>query len=306
MSGRSVNCLPRADAHYRRAARRCIETKETARREDNVRARLLRGTASSRSSLVEAKHCAKMAGRLEQTLSNDMPPRSLASARRMREHRINIASSLHQLIERSGLEATTVTLVSTRWTVAASSLPSIDPAALLNGVRSDFVRAGLDLSNGALFMAVDGAFERNRSLYQLHVNGLALGTAINAIEELRTLDKYRRVRSCTATTLPIYRPVVVSRSALTNLPSTLAYRLKHDWPCTWLPMDGSTNRSRNEQRIPEPYHSQWLLWMDRWELSDITLLMGMFVGKDGFTLTNGGNPAASGSLPMHQTRGRKR
>lgn len=291
MSRRSINCLPRADAEYRQAARRCIETEEAAQQEDTVRARLLRAVAASGSHMVNSEHCANMAAWLDQTASKGIPLRSRASARRMRQHRIDIASSLHQLIDRSGLEARTFTLVSSSWTVPASSLPSIDPNDLLNGVRSDFIRASVDLNNGALFMAIDGAFERNRSLYQLHVNGLALGTAIDAIDELRALDKYRRVESCTATTWPIYRPIVVSRQALTNLPSTLAYRLKHYWPCTWLPMDGSTNRSRSEQRIPEPYHSQWLLWMDRWELGDLTLLMGMFVGNGGFTLTNGRNPA---------------
>lgn len=299
MSRRTINCLPRADERYRRAVRCCIETKEAAKKEDATRARLLRTVAANGSRLVHAQYCTNMAAWLEQAAGNTTAVNSRASACRMRKHRIDIASSLHQIIDRSGLDAATFTLVSGSWTITASALPSIDPNDLLNGIRSDFIRAGVDLSNGALFMAIDGAFERNRSLYQLHVNGVALGTAIDAIEKLRALDKYRRIESCTATTLPIYRPIVLSRQALTNLPSTLAYRLKHYWPCTWLPMDGSTNRSRNEQRIPEPYHSQWLLWMDRWELSDLTLLMGMFVGKGSFTLTNGG-AESDGHLGKHR------
>ena len=280
--------LPKAPSKYRRAVRGEIETLEEARREDAFRARLLRAVVSNGSSLVDAEWCSNLAGWLDQYAESAIPLNSRASARRMREHRIDITSLLHKLIDSSGLQATTFTLVSSSWTVPAHSLLSLDPNDILNGIRSDFFRAGVDLSSGALFMAIDGAFERNRSLYQLHVNGLALGTAIAAIEKLRALNKYQRAESCTATTLPIYRPIVVCRQPLTNLPSTLAYRLKHYWPCAWLPMDGSTNRSRKEQRIPEPYHSQWLVWMDSWELSDLTLLMGMFVGANGLTLTNGG------------------
>lgn len=289
MARRSINRAPRADGRYRRAARRCIETPEAAHKEDITRARLLRAVASNGSSLVNAEWCSNLAAWLDQYAESAIPLNSRASARRMREHRIDIASLLHQLIDSSGLEATTFTLVSSSWTVPAHSLPSLDPNLILNGVRSDFIRARVDLSSGALFIAIDGAFERNRSLYQLHVNGLALGTAIAGIERLRALDKYQPSESCTATTLPIYRPIVVCRQPLTNVPSTLAYRLKHYWPCAWLPMDGSTNRSRKEQRIPEPYHSQWLIWMDSCELSDLTLLMGMFVGTNGLTLTNGSN-----------------
>lgn len=283
----SMDTLPRAPSKYRRAVRGAIETLEEARQEDAIRARLLRAVVSNGSSLNDSQWCSNLADWLDLYADSAIPLNSRASALRMREHRIDIASLLHQLIDSSGLQATTFTLVSSSWTVPAHSLPSLDPNDLLNGVRSDFIRARVDLSSGALFIAIDGAFERNRCLYQLHVNGLALGTAIAAIEKLRALDKYQRSKSCTATTLPIYRPIVVCRQPLTNLPSTLAYRLKHYWPCAWLPMDGSTNRSRKEQRISEPYHSQWLVWMDSWELSDLTLLMGMFVGGGGLTLTNG-------------------
>ena len=123
----SIDKLPRAPSKYRRAVRAAIETLEEARREDAIRARLLRTVVSSGSSLVDAEWCSNLADWLDLYAESALPLNSRASARQMREHRIDIASLLHRLIDSSGLRATTFTLVSSRWTVPAHSLPSHRP-----------------------------------------------------------------------------------------------------------------------------------------------------------------------------------
>jgi hypothetical protein len=274
------------EAIYRRAVRNAIESPDDARAEDAIRVRLLRAEAENGTWLIDRGDCLALAHRLERAAQGIAVPKTFASKTYMRRGRLKVGSSLYQLVDQSSLVSTTFTLVSPRWTILAECLPAIDPRDILHGVRSDLNRCGIDLSNGAVFMALDGEFERSRTLYQLHVNGLAFGSAISTLEKLRTLDKYKRVLERSSFKLPIYRPVVVRRAPLTNLASTLPYLLKPYWPSSWLASTGDKPRSRTDQRIPEPYHSQWLLWMDRWRVTDITLLMGMYAGADGLTFTN--------------------
>jgi len=52
-----------------------------------------------------------------------------------------------------------------------------------------------------------------------------------------------------------------------------------------MPKRGKRIRARRKQRIGEPHHSQALLWLNRWEIADLSLMVGLRVTKTGLRQT---------------------
>ena len=281
----NIDSLPPAKAQYRRDVKAAIETPPAARAEDGLRARGLSRPSVQASGLIDADKCAALSDVLLAASIGKVITPSLASAVYLRRQRIKLASSLWQFVDECPLPATTFTLVSKDWQVAADGLDVTDPNKPLNGLRSDLNRQGAGSAEGAIFMVVDGEFEPNRKIYPLHVHGVAVGVEmVRCIDSLRGLAKYRRVEA-SAAVAGIKRPVRIGREPLQYLPHPLTYLLKSYWPCRWAPVDEEQPKERRKRRIPEPYHSQLLLWLDQWRLSDMTLMMGMYVGATGFALS---------------------
>jgi len=109
------------------------------------------------------------------------------------------------------------------------------------------------------------------------------------VDRLRELKKYQNPtvpRGSAKKRLP--PRVVISREPLTDLPHPLTYFLQSFWPHRPKgKFGGRTEEKRGERRrrIPEPSHTQKLLWMDLWSLADITLLVGLRVTSSGFKIT---------------------
>lgn len=89
------------------------------------------------------------------------------------------------------------------------------------------------------------------------------------------------------------RPRVrLSRQVLTNLPDPLTYVGQY-----WVPYRPTKVVSVNpyqverddtpwRRRIPNPYHTEYLTWMDRWSVTDFILLNGIRATTSGFVLTH--------------------
>lgn len=291
MSGLGLSRLPRSASKYRKGILQTgFESKDQARDEVALRARRLKCPATSKSDLVDQDAAAKLAKKLKRSAKSAKFPRSLACARFMRKQRLNVISSLWAMVhEQSAAPVHTATVISGKWTTRPEDLMQLDPRKLLNGFRTDLNRCGAGDAEGALIAFVHGEFEPNRRLYQPHCHLLAIGEMSDVVDRLRDLDKYQPVRGDNLDTVPIACPVRIDRQPLSNMPLPLTYLLKSYWPSRWVSdvrPDGSFDRQRGGSRMPEPYHSQALLWLDQWCLKDITLMMGMFVSKDGLTLRN--------------------
>ena len=285
MPRRSVEELPSAKSAYRRDVKAAIETAQAARAEDGLRARGLSRPSVQASGLIDADICAALSNQLLAASNGKVIPASLASATYLRKQRINLASSLWQFVDECPLPAATFTLVSKDWQVPADQLDDVAPREPLNSIRSDLNRQGASSAEGAILMVHDGEFEPNRKIYSQHFHGITVGREmIQCIDSLRGLAKYRPV-DASAAVAGIKRPVRISREPLQNLPQPLTYLLKSYWPCRWAPVDEEQPKERRKRRIPEPYHSQLLMWLDQWRLSDLTLMMGMYVGATGFALS---------------------
>jgi hypothetical protein len=283
----SVDRLPPARTKYRKGVRASIETVGGARAEDRTRARKLRHEIKIGTDLIDEDRARQLVRMLKRSADSERVSKTLASSRYMRKQRLRLGSSLWQYVD--GLEEpfTTFTLISSRWTTLGEDLRSLDPVKLLQGVRSDLNRAGASEADGSIFMGLDGTYDLRRSVFQPHIHGLATGSMIEVVDGLRRLKKFKPVKAGTAVQPPIHRPIQVRRAQLVNLPHPLTYLMKSYWACPWHNEQGTASSIREGHlvRIPEPFHSDWLIWLDRWRLSELTLMMGMYVGCEGFALS---------------------
>jgi hypothetical protein len=152
----------------------------------------------------------------------------------------------------------------------------------MDAVRAALNRRSPGRSDGYLFAGLHGELNFLTQRLELHIHGLALGELLAAVDDLRLLSNYRARKSEGDTTAR----VVVGRKPLTNLPYPLLYTVQPYWPLRWRGIiDGMERRGKVRHRIPEPFHTQLLLWLDRWSLQDVTLMMGMSVGREGLSIS---------------------
>ena len=111
---------------------------------------------------------------------------------------------------------------------------------------------------------------------------------VEVIDRLRKLPNYKTQKYLKDGTLsPVYRRIKMTRKPLTNLPRPITYLLQSYWPqrALFISDDGARRRARRKRRIAEPQHSQVLLWLDKWNIRDLTLMVGLRVTKTGLQQT---------------------
>ena len=188
----------------------------------------------------------------------------------------------------------TATLIPRGVEVRPAGLSGCTAKALMNRLRSQVKRAEASLAadgrlcgddHGWLVAGLHNEFDPTAKLYQLHYHVIASGQMIAVLDELRNQRTYKhqpgdRVRD----------RVRMSRKPLDNLPAPLGYPWQLFWPAR-ARSDGSDDDigfkqlHRGKRRLPEPYHTQMLLWLDRQRIEDMTLLIGLRIGRDGFAKT---------------------
>lgn len=172
----------------------------------------------------------------------------------------------------------TFTIFPQNWVFTAEQLASKNPRRLLKAFLSVLNRLGLRRAGGYLFVAIHGEFDEATGLFHLHLHGVADQQMLAIIDRLRKLPNFRCRRSKGDTKLRVR----IGRKPLTNLPYPLTYILQSYWPRRWRgTIEGVTRRGTVRHRIPEPFHTVLLLWLDRWSLTDITLLVGLSAGPRG-------------------------
>ncbi|WP_426037988.1 hypothetical protein [Brevundimonas sp. DC300-4] len=287
MARLDISQLPVPPARYRidrlptdPEGRLLFETRSFSRKEDSLRATGLRTVC--KLPIYDQKTAIDLADRLDGPISGC--DECLASSRYMRTLRIKIIGNLWQLFEAEGLQPDQLkffTAMPKGWEFTPEMLDDVDPANLLERFRSQLRRAGSDDVDGWLIAAIHAEFEPETIVYKLHVHGFATPNLIAVIDRLRALPAYRFKPNRAP-------PIQVSRKPLRDLPYPLGYPFKSFWPSRWIgPVgdSGIVKRQSFPSRIPEPYHSQVLVWLDRWAVSDTILLMKLRVGPDGFVIS---------------------
>ena len=256
-----------------------FETKPEARAEDRDRTRRIRLAAWSADAPFDRDAALALADKLERSGRNRGDYESMASKVWMGRRRIRIGGALWQLVDEH--EGFNVLSVRPRgWLFTAEELARLDPRELIAGFRRvlDRQRSGQPL--GFLIAALHGEFDEDTGLFDVPLHGVADQAMLEVVRSIRELPNYRCRRSLGETPR-----VVVGRQPLSNLPYPLTYRFQSSWPKRWRgEIDGVDERASTRHRIPEPFHTALLVWLDRWSLADITLLMGAYVGRSGLVL----------------------
>lgn len=294
MAGLSIHQLPWPASRYRVDLHSPnFESEDDATAEDGKRARSARAQADNHGG-EWGERAAELAEILDPDLHSHLPS-TPASFRYFREQRIRICSDLYRLVTEEGDGSYfRADVIKPGWACDLEGLHNLNPRRLL---RSEFrADAHRVLSPNAkkrwkelapappdfMFAALHGEFDQLAQRFQPHVHVGGTGVYVDVVDRLRGLKGYR-------TTHTVRTPIRITRN-IYDLPGAITYLLKGYWPqrpALPLGSNGGLKRPRKAkaQRINEPYHTDLLLWLDRWELSDLVLMMGLRVGKHGFTLT---------------------
>jgi hypothetical protein len=238
--------------------------------------------AGDPQGLFEPELALKLARRL---LYSGRPPESAASAAFLRKKRIQIGSHLWRLaLDNAYGRVATATLFPRGKSMKPEQLRKFSPQQFLRQLRSSLDRLGAANAGGYLIATVHGEYEPEKGLFYPHFHLLAAGGMIDVVGKLRSTKTYRSDRRAFHEgSDDCFQRVRVSQGELTNLPSPLTYLYQSFWPSRWtgtLP-DGHRVRRRDKGRMPEPYHTLVLLWLDKWRLRHLTLLMNIEVRASG-------------------------
>ena len=183
---------------------------------------------------------------------------------------------------------TTATVIPRTWEIAADQLDHVDPRRLLEAFRTDLYRAGVKAIDGWLFAYLHGEFDPIAKVYRLHLHIALTKSMAPVLDRIRTMGNYKSMRLLPdGSPSPVFRRVWIRRKPLVNMPEPVTYVVQSFWPARPIHIDGNGKRSRLRQKgaVREPYHSQVLLWLDRWKVEDLTLMVGLRVTKAGLIRT---------------------
>lgn len=186
------------------------------------------------------------------------------------------------------MSATTFTIIPRGWDFTPEQLMSVVPWMLLKAFLSDLYRKGAAGARGWLFAFIHGEFDPVAGVFRLHVHGACSSEMVLVLDRLRTMRKYKSARLLPDGSWdPVYRRIWVRRKALHSLPDPITYIMQPFWPSRpiYIAADGKRRRVRQKRAIREPQHSVMLLWLDRWQLKDLTLMVGLRVTRAGLTVT---------------------
>jgi hypothetical protein len=294
MARASIADLPLPNSHWRPDKPGCrdpgakpFETSAQCEAEDTLRAKQLREQADAGSTLIDPVAALTLANKIDPARrpKGKLPP-SLSSSSRVRQHRIRTGNIWQRAGEGSEL-FTTATLMPAKWRYSPEELMGVDARNLVASLRTDWNRAGGMEASGWAIAFLHGEFEPETEKFRLHFHLTATGGMLGVIDRLRDQKKYQRAIGADGNAKGP-APVVIAREALTDPGGNIAYTLKSYWPCMRtgpVGSDGEVRRNTFVSRIPEPFHALALLWLDQWELKDISLLYGVYATKGGLRVS---------------------
>ena len=166
-----------------------------------------------------------------------------------------------------------------------SELLDTCPRKLLSRLRRALCRCGAKDMVGWFFGAIHGEYNPDTEMVRVHVHAVVNGGMIKAVQRLKKRRSYKPIIRAIDGVLKRVPRIRMTKKPLTDPPHALSYVLKSYWPSVWEGViDGKIKRRNRPTRIPEPAHTRVLLWLDQYNLDDVTLLIGLRVGINGFEL----------------------
>lgn len=179
----------------------------------------------------------------------------------------------------AGLEAKSFHLVWPPHAVDAGMLHGVNPTRLTEWLRRRVLKHLPSNPRGWLYAHLHGEYEARSNTFIIHFHGIAAGDYLATLRgpvkaELKTEAKLLP----NLPTSPKVR-AVLRFDPLRNAPRQVSYVLQSWWPSRPVVMTPrGLKRVRTKHRIPEPYHSEYLVWLDRQSIAGLRLRMGLGSG----------------------------
>ncbi len=213
-----------------------------------------------------------------------VPSNSLGSSVTMRTIRETVFGAMLTAFEDypdGALE--TFTVINQNWTVSPADLDKTSAEKLKGRFRADLNKVGITRMQGPFIAFLHCEFEPASGLYIPHFHGTTTREKAEVLKGLKAKEGSKKflgyVPTATGGAPVVCKPV-------RDRHRQFSYLLKSYWPARtirWI--DGAPKRDRKHHRIPEPFASQVLLWLDRQRLRDLTIM------NDCWSMRNGGTEA---------------
>lgn len=228
----------------------------------------------------------------------EQAPQTPASSRYMRDARNRVIGAIWELIETGAASAhlappdeyAVFTAIPENMSAPLGTLHRVDPTRLMAAFRQHIIRSAQRMGvpvEGQLFAALHGAYDPATNSYPLHVHGIVTGGMVKIVNGLRDLPKYRPAQPNDGRDAA-HTPVRLSRGPLTNMPEPLTYVMKRFWPLreTYLDSDGLRKAYNSKvTRIRGLAEVEYLRFLAKWRIEDVTLMMGMHATKAGLMVS---------------------
>ncbi len=216
--------------------------------------------------------------RVAETLRNQRRrPRRMSSARTKRAWRVAFVGHLTELIERSGKKVWLCTGIPVGWLIRADELSTIQPRVMLEQLRAVFNRAKLGQAGGWAYFVLDVEFIEHLDAYSFHIHGIATSRIARRFKALRHRPKFRWPEGSAGAPR---RPIQVKRVTRGDAARVINYLLKSFFgKRVYRLEEGQYIRTKERVCIPEPRHSELLVWLARWSIDDFVLPVNLYFGQ---------------------------
>lgn len=260
-----------------------IESRADAVSEQKCRIKLIGKALDMRQNLFRRSQALRLKHKLLSQSEYEPNTFSQASSLHLRQWRLAGVEQLSRLVAETGVEnCSSWTAIRPAWISSTSEDFSDQPAAhLTEQFRSLLNRHGASDADGWLLAKLDCEFDTHNRLSRHHLHGVACGGMIEVLDRMRESAAFRSQRSPAIKGRRIARPLQIQRRIMTNLPMPLSYILKGHYSARWLGVTskGQVKRGNRPIRIPEPYGTQALLWLDRQPFPDMFVMHGLTIRK---------------------------
>lgn len=220
-----------------------------------------------------------LAERLEAGVASGFPPLTLASSLRMRTIRQGLSRALLDAFEDyPDADLGTVTVIYAGWSYTPAELELVTAAKLKAQFRQHLSRAGVLKLPGPLYAVLHGEFEPSSGRYQLHYHLVTTAAKAAALKAGLTTKRIKGYCLTATGSSP------VRRSRVRDRVRQFTYLVKAFWPGKpIIQIDGEAKRVRSYRRIPEPFGTQVLLWLDRQTFADLVVTNDCWSRRKGGT-----------------------
>ncbi|MES0090087.1 hypothetical protein [Mesorhizobium sp. M0030] len=214
-------------------------------------------------------------------MREEFPQLTLSSFLYMRQVRLNVVAALLSAMARfSNDKLRTVTVINRKWRFTGRQLRKVTAAQIKRQFRTHLQRAAILDEPGFLVAFLHGEYEPTTGVFQLHFH--LLTTTDKAVFLLKNLRGRLGYKKTATGAVPIKRRKVRDR------PEQFSYLLKSFWPARpVVEIRGQMKRVRGVRRIKGIQHTNYLLWLDRTDFSDILLLNKCVYRNGKFHLAEG-------------------